>query len=109
MNEVSAISRTGTDAGVIIYNEACIFALAAGAAATDVARSPAERVALAEKYATLSVAALADTRRAGYFRDPSKVTDMLSDRDLDPIRPRLDFQMLTLDLAFPSQPFARPP
>ena len=109
MNEVSAIARTGPDAGVIYYNEACIFAMAAGAATTDVAHSQAERVALAEKYAELSIASLVDARRAGYFREPSKVTDMLSDRDLDPIRPRLDFQRLTMDVAFPSQPFARPP
>ncbi len=108
MNEVSAISKTGIDAGVIYYNEACIFALAAGAAATDVAHDPAERAALREKYAKLSITSLADARRAGYFRDSSKIATMLSDRDLDPLRTRLDFQRLTADLTFPSQPFAPP-
>ena len=40
MAAVAAVPRTGTYSGVIFYNEACIFALAAAAAANDVASSP---------------------------------------------------------------------
>ena len=36
MAAVAAVPRTGTYSGVIFYNEACIFALAAAAAANDV-------------------------------------------------------------------------
>jgi hypothetical protein len=32
---------------------------------------------------------------------------MSTDHDLDPLRPRPDFQMLMMDLAFPYEPFAR--
>jgi hypothetical protein len=40
---------------------------------------------------------------AGY-RD---VAWMRRDPDLDPLRPRADFQVLLLDLAFPADPFTR--
>jgi hypothetical protein len=32
---------------------------------------------------------------------------MSIDRDLDPLRSRPDFQVLMMDLSFPSDPFAR--
>ena len=41
---------------------------------------------------------------AGGFRDPER---MAKDTDLDSLRARPDFQLLMLDLAFPSHPFAR--
>jgi eukaryotic-like serine/threonine-protein kinase len=108
INEVSAISRTGTDAGLIFYNEACIFAVAAGSVAKEAARDPAEHAALAEKYATRAIASLAESRRVGYFRDSSKIANMRSDQDLDALRTRADFQLLVRDLCFPAQPFAHP-
>ena len=78
-----------------------------GAAANDVASSPEERAALVEQHAAHAISALAEARRAGYFRDASKVANMRSDRDVDPLRSRPDFQELLLDLAFPTDPFAR--
>jgi tetratricopeptide (TPR) repeat protein len=104
---VAAVPRTGPDSGVICYNEACIFALAAAATANDIASPPEERAALVEQHAARAISALAEARRAGYFRDASKVANIRSDRDLDPLRARPDFQVFLLDLAFPTDPFAR--
>jgi serine/threonine-protein kinase len=50
--------------------------------------------------------AMDDLHRAarGGFR---MLSLMSTDHDLDPIRPRSDFQMLMMDLSFPDEPFAR--
>ncbi len=103
---IAAVPRTGPDSGVIIYNEACILALAAAAAANDVTSSPEHRAALVEQYAARAMSALTEARRVGYFGDASKVANIRTDRDVDPLRARPDFQVLLLDLAFPTDPFA---
>ena len=41
---------------------------------------------------------------AAGFRD---LAHMRTDTDLDPLRSRLDFQLLMMDLAMPDDPFAR--
>ena len=38
----------------------------------------------------------------------NRPAQLIPDPDLDPVRSRLDFQLLLLDLAFPNDPFARP-
>jgi len=108
LDGVSAVSKTGSEAGVIRYNEASIFALAATATAKDAARATAERTALAEKYAAHATSALIESRRAGYFRDPGNVALIRSDPDVDVLRSRDDFQNIVFDLTFPADPFARP-
>jgi tetratricopeptide (TPR) repeat protein len=107
LEEVTTIPTTGPDSGLIHYNEACLFAVAAAAEAKDVVRSPADRALLVEGYALRALASLAEARRAGYFREPSKVARMQSDKDLDPLRSRPDFQALLMDLAMPADPFTR--
>jgi serine/threonine-protein kinase len=107
VDEVSAVPKTGSEAGLILYNEACIFALAAAAAAKDLARDPPGRAALAEKYAANAINSLAKSRRAGFFDDPINVPLIRSDPDVDPLRSRADFQIIVQDLTFPSDPFAR--
>jgi tetratricopeptide (TPR) repeat protein len=108
VDEVSAVPKKGSEEGVIWYNEACIFALAAAAAAKDVARDPPGRAALAEQYAAHAINDLAESRRAGFFDDPPNFGLIRSDPDLDPLRSRADFQNFVLDLTFPADPFARP-
>jgi tetratricopeptide (TPR) repeat protein len=107
IEEISAIPKTGAYARYIRYNEACLFAVAAKAAAKDTARSPLERESLAERHAARAMDALAEARRAGYFRDPAHFVLLKSDRDLDALRSRDDFQLLMMDLAMPADPFAR--
>jgi serine/threonine-protein kinase len=108
VDEVSAVPKIGSEAGVILYNEACIFALAAAAASKDVARAAPERTALAKKYAAHAINSLIESRRAGFFMEPVNVPLIRSDPDLDPLRSRRDFQNIVRDLAFPADPFARP-
>jgi hypothetical protein len=107
LDDVATIPKTGPDAGLIHYNDACIFAAAAAAAPQDVARTPAERASLAERYTARALAALTEAGRAGYFRDPAKVPHLRADRDFDSLRSRADFQLLMMDLAMPDDPFAR--
>jgi len=105
--ELSAIPKTGTYARYMYYNEACLFAVAACAAAKDAARSPAERASLAERHAARAMVALAEAKRTGYFREPRHITLLRLDRDLDALRSRPDFVLILLDLQFPDDPFAR--
>ncbi len=107
MHEVSAVPRTGPDTGVVLYNEACIFALAAESAASDLVRSAEKRETLIEQYAARAMSALAEARRAGYFRDVSKVENMRSDKDVDALRSRPEFQAFLQDLVFATEPFVR--
>jgi hypothetical protein len=102
VDEVSAVPKTGSEAGVILYNEACIFALAAAAVAKDLARDPPSRAALAEQYAARAINSLAESRRAGFFQDPANVNLIRSDPDLDPLRSRADFKKFRLVLMFPA-------
>jgi hypothetical protein len=105
-DELSAIPKTGTYARFMHYNEACLFAVAARAAAKDAARAPAERASLAERHAARAMVALAEAKRAGYFREHRHITLLRLDRDLDALRSRPDFTLMLMDLQFPDDPFA---
>ena len=107
VHEVSAVPRTGPDTGVIFYNEACIFALAAASATSDLVRSPEKRASLVEQNAARAFSALAEARRAGYFRDASKIELIRSDQDVDALRSRPEFQAFLQDLVFPAEPIVR--
>ena len=76
-----------------LYNLACACSILAALAEGDEGRAYADR-------------AMAALRRA--VNIGSRDIPMLrSDRDLDSLRSRPDFQMLLLDVAFPNDPFAR--
>ncbi len=76
-----------------LYNLACACSILAALAEGDERRAYADR-------------AMAALRRA--VDTGSRDIPMLrSDRDLDSLRSRPDFQMLLLDVAFPNDPFAR--
>ena len=82
------------------YNLACGHAQLAGIAAMPGSgMTAAEGQAEAERAMQWLHRAVA----AGY----RNVAVMRTDRDLDPLRSRLDFQLLTMDLTFPGEPFAR--
>jgi hypothetical protein len=91
------------DDPVELYDAACELALCvplveAGRAAPSAA-GRAER----RRYADQAMAALVQAVRSG-FKD---LALLKTDPDLDPLRPRPDFQLLVLDVAFPADPFAR--
>ena len=92
---------------MIFYNEACILALTAESAANDLASSAETRAALVEQHAAPCHRRARGGKAAGYFRDASKVANMRSDKDVDVLRSRREFQALLLDLAFPTDPFLR--
>jgi tetratricopeptide (TPR) repeat protein len=86
------------------YNLACAYAqysAAAGPGGGDL--TPAER---SERQA-YSDRAMAYLRRAVTTEYRGLVELMSRDVDLDPLRPRRDFQELLLDLSFPTDPFQR--
>jgi serine/threonine-protein kinase len=85
----------------ILYNLACAYSLWSAAASGGAAPAPAD--AEREACAARGMAALRRAVAAGF----DNVTHMGRDPDLDPLRSRLDFQALMMDLAFPADPFQR--
>jgi eukaryotic-like serine/threonine-protein kinase len=84
-----------------IHDLACIQSLLAGVASdTGSGLTAADGQAQADKAMTSLRRAIA----AGW----NQASHMRVDSNLDPIRPRPDFQMLLRDLAFPHDPFVRP-
>ncbi len=81
------------------YNAACAHARLAGIAAL------AGSGFSAKEGATEGDRAMSCLRKAveGGFRD---LAVMRTDSDLDPLRTRLDFQLLMMDVAMPEEPFA---
>jgi eukaryotic-like serine/threonine-protein kinase len=84
------------------YNRACLHSrlsgipLTAGSelTAADLQGQADTAVSLLRRAAAASIG----------YRDPGKLRN---DADLEPLRPRADFQRLLMDLAFPADPFAR--
>jgi serine/threonine-protein kinase len=91
------------------YNLACIYSLCSAVARDDDRLSNDERGALCERYAARAMELLGEARSVGYFDTTGYLEAMNQDRDLDPLRSRPDFQLLSLDLAFPAEPFAHGP
>jgi serine/threonine-protein kinase len=85
-----------------LYNAACVHSLLSGVA---LERGSGLTSAESRAEADAAVANLRAAVAAGW-RDPAQ---LLIDTDLDPLRSRLDFQLLFLDMAFPDQPFAAAP
>src|SRR5262249_20934686 len=88
-----------------LYDAACVYALSSSAR-EDANRLPGEWQAIAAGYAARAVALLDRARQAGHFADPANLKDLVSDRDLDPLRSRADFRLLMFDVAFPGAVFA---
>jgi serine/threonine-protein kinase len=91
-------SRTPYD----YYNLCCSHAQLAGLAAEpNSGMTAAEGQAEADR----AMACLRQAITGGY----RKLTVLQTDHDLDPLRPRPDFQLLMMDLEFPDAPFALSP
>jgi serine/threonine protein kinase len=74
---------------------ACIFAQAS-ATATEADQR--------EAYAGQALALLRRAQAAGFFKDPAQVELLKQDPDLDPLRPREDFQKLVAELEAAAKP-----
>jgi serine/threonine-protein kinase len=86
-------SRPAAAPGVL-YNVACVYALAAGAVPGDAELAEAERARLAERYAVRAVELLTQLHAAGFFKSRSMVEHLHQDRDLDALRSRADLGRL---------------
>jgi tetratricopeptide (TPR) repeat protein len=75
-----------------LYNAACVFSLAAEAAAREDTVSGSERNERAEKYCLRAMELLAAAASAGRFQDAGSRNDLADDPDLDFLRSREDFQ-----------------
>ncbi len=73
---------------VIFYNRACLYSLASAAVQKESKRPSSDRDQLTEQYARRAVELLRQAASKGY-RDTQH---MKSDKDLDPLRGRADFQ-----------------
>jgi tetratricopeptide (TPR) repeat protein len=86
--ETKAVLQGDSPSPPIIYDAACVYALCA-ARTEDAAR---------EMHAAQAVKMLTRAREQGYFKAPTRVTQMKTDPDLESLRARADFRKLLADL-----------
>ncbi len=96
---IEILERHPTQDHQVSYQHTCTYALIG-----DLAAIPGSGVSLNEGQAAHSEAMrrLHQAVEAGYH----DIAQLRTDRDLDSLRGRADFQLLMLDLAFPAEPFA---
>jgi serine/threonine-protein kinase len=99
MAEVQDLAQDKALTPTDLYNLACAAALAADSARQDGRLSPPTREKLAEQNALRAVELLKQAHAAGFFKDPAHVELLKTDKDLDPLRARADFQQLATAVA----------
>jgi tetratricopeptide (TPR) repeat protein len=92
--DAQAVARQGGLLSVHLYDIACVFSEASGAADHDTHLSTAERLRLKTRYADQAMDFLRQAVAKGW-RHPAYLKE---DRDLDPLRGREDFQKLRAQL-----------
>jgi tetratricopeptide (TPR) repeat protein len=90
--------RVAAVGGGDCYNLGCVWALLLAAARKDVQLSTTDRDRLTEQYAAKAVGWLRRAQAAGYFQNPVRVAHLHKDSDLDPLRPRPEFQQFLAEL-----------
>jgi tetratricopeptide (TPR) repeat protein len=75
-----------------------VYALASAAASRDPKLSALERQERAERYAKRAVASLKEAAATGWFETPLHLNELRTDKELDSLRQRDDFQKLLKDL-----------
>jgi serine/threonine protein kinase/Tfp pilus assembly protein PilF len=78
----------------LLYDAACVYALASGRV---------RDAAVTDKYAARALALLRQVQQTGWFDDPAQVEHLKQDTDLEPLRSRADFQKLLAALQAPKQ------
>jgi serine/threonine-protein kinase len=97
-------SQPGAAPGVL-YNVACVYALAAEAVQLDAELTVVERARLTERYAVRSLELLTQLHAAGFFKGRAMVEQLHQDHDLDAVRSRADLKRLIEQL----QPMGKGP
>jgi serine/threonine-protein kinase len=98
VEEAQAVAPGGTAPVNLCYDLACVYAVASAAVRKDTKLPAAERDARSARHAAHALAFLAKAKAGGVFRDPAAVANLKKDHDLDPLRPRPDFQKFLADL-----------
>jgi serine/threonine protein kinase/tetratricopeptide (TPR) repeat protein len=93
--DAAALTKDAATPSARCCEAACIFSLAS-AAANDAGQRKA--------YAGQALALLRRAQAGGFFKDPAKVAHLKKDTDLDPLRPREDFQKLIAELEAAAMP-----
>lgn len=88
-----------------LYYFAGLFSLAAESAARDKRLDDASRRSLIERHVGRSVALLKQVGDLGFFKTAPNLEDLKKNETFSPLHGRGDFQLLLLDLGFPSNPF----
>jgi tetratricopeptide (TPR) repeat protein len=86
-----------------LYSLACLYSVLSGVGPAEQAL-PADKVQRKQTAAANRAMAVLRRAVAAGWKDAAH---MRRDSDLDPLRARMDFQVLLLDLEFPAEPFAR--
>jgi tetratricopeptide (TPR) repeat protein len=102
--EADALVAEGKTEGTNLYNFAYTHALGVTAARQDARLAPAEQARLAERYGARAVELLTIARAAGFFRQSGKLEHLKTDKDMDAVRSRPDFQQLLAELDAQSGP-----
>ncbi|MFO0881114.1 MAG: serine/threonine-protein kinase [Gemmataceae bacterium] len=91
--EVDALARNaGDNRGELLYDLACVAALAAKAAAVDPALDATQRTRQTNDLAGRAVDLLTRAQLARFFQDPDHVAQLRQDRDFDFLRNREEFR-----------------
>jgi hypothetical protein len=88
--EADELTRGDTASAATLYNAARVCARASAASPDDETRK--------ESYAARAVALLRRAQGAGHFKGGARVQHLKADSDLDPLRPRDDYQALLQEL-----------
>jgi tetratricopeptide (TPR) repeat protein len=87
------------------YDAACVHAVLAQLALEDQRKLLAERQQLADRELERALELLDTARADGEFNGPIHLDEARRDSTLDPLRLNPRFQLLSMDLAFPDNPF----
>jgi hypothetical protein len=92
VDEVAA-AESDASLGITIYNGACVYCLCAAAVPKNASLSLAEKDRLAGQYLDRAMILLRKVKATtGHFNSAQGVNDLRTDRDLDPLRQRVDFR-----------------
>jgi serine/threonine-protein kinase len=102
--EAEKAVREPNTPGLILYDAACILALASAAVDQSKDQDAAERERLRDQRAARAVELLRKAQSVGFFKESAVVAHMKSDSDLDALRSREDFRRFLASLDQPARP-----
>jgi len=98
VEEISRIDDKAAGSGMARYNVACAWSLILASAQRDHDLSASAHQKLSDDYGSRALQWLEKSRAAGYFQDGANLHYLQTDKDLDSLRSRPDFQKFVQDL-----------